>query len=125
MAQQSLAPPGSVGGGYRPNTPSDRIGTVSDVIESQIMNGGGMRNMNGRGGWRDSDLPGDATPGPMRTPSLSQMSDAGSIRASNVHGSGYGQGQGHLLDVHGQEASEVVGERAPQRVPSPLRGGSS
>lgn len=126
MAQQSLAPPGAIGGdGYRPATPSDRTGAVSQTgyeIERQILNGGGMANMSGRGGWRHSELPGDSTPVPMRTPSLSHMSDKGSVKGSST-------GHGQHLDAHGQgyghEDAEVIGDRAPARVPSPLRSGST
>ncbi|WWD15928.1 hypothetical protein CI109_100352 [Kwoniella shandongensis] len=43
----------------RPNTPSDRTGLVSRSgmdVEGQILDGGGMANVGGRGGWRVSEL---------------------------------------------------------------------
>ncbi|WVQ71701.1 hypothetical protein IAR50_001242 [Cryptococcus sp. DSM 104548] len=44
----------------RPHTPSDHTGLVSKTgldVEAQILDGGGMANMGGRGGWRSSELP--------------------------------------------------------------------
>lgn len=125
MAQQTLSPPGAIGGISRPATPSDRTGIVSQTgyeIERQILNGGGMANMNGRGGWRHSELPGGATT-PMRTPSLSHMSDAASIKAPSSHGSIHG----NRLDVQGvDDGAEIMGDgRTPGRVPSPLRSSST
>ncbi|OWZ58218.1 serine/threonine kinase 32 [Cryptococcus neoformans c45] len=43
----------------RPDTPSDQTGVISKTgmdVEAQILDGGGMANMGGRGGWRSSDL---------------------------------------------------------------------
>lgn len=43
----------------RPETPSDQTGVISKTgmdVEAQILDGGGMANMGGRGGWRSSDL---------------------------------------------------------------------
>lgn len=42
----------------RPGTPSDRTGVISRSgldVEAQILDGGGMANIGGRGGWRQSD----------------------------------------------------------------------
>ncbi|WVO20762.1 uncharacterized protein IAS62_002062 [Cryptococcus decagattii] len=43
----------------RSGTPSDQTGVISKTgmdVEAQILDGGGMANMGGRGGWRSSDL---------------------------------------------------------------------
>lgn len=43
----------------RSDTPSDQTGVISKTgmdVEAQILDGGGMANMGGRGGWRSSDL---------------------------------------------------------------------
>ncbi|EIW69468.1 AGC/YANK protein kinase [Tremella mesenterica] len=43
----------------RPATPSDRTGVISKTgldVEAQILDGGGMANLGGRGGWRSSEL---------------------------------------------------------------------
>lgn len=51
--------PAPLGLPSRPATPSDRTGVVSRTgldVEAQILDGGGMANMGGRGGWRTSEL---------------------------------------------------------------------
>jgi serine/threonine kinase 32 len=43
----------------RSATPSDRTGVISKTgldVEAQILDGGGMANLGGRGGWRSSEL---------------------------------------------------------------------
>jgi serine/threonine kinase 32 len=60
--RSSVSPgPGVVGLGVssRPATPSDRTGVISRTgldVEAQILDGGGMANMGGRGGWRQSEI---------------------------------------------------------------------
>lgn len=49
----------SLGEPSRPATPSDRTGIISKTgldVEAQILDGGGMANLGGRGGWRSSEL---------------------------------------------------------------------
>lgn len=49
----------SLGEPSRPATPSDRTGMISRTgldVEAQILDGGGMANTGGRGGWRASEL---------------------------------------------------------------------
>lgn len=49
----------SLGEPSRPATPSDRTGIISRTgldVEGQILDGGGMANTGGRGGWRSSEL---------------------------------------------------------------------
>ncbi|ORY23058.1 kinase-like domain-containing protein [Naematelia encephala] len=53
----------------RPTTPSDRTGVISRTgmdVEAQILDGGGMANLGGRGGWKSSDI--EMSPSPLRQP---------------------------------------------------------
>ena len=48
----------------RPGSPSERTGVISRTgldVEAQILDGGGMANLGGRGGWRSSDIEPDGT----------------------------------------------------------------
>ncbi|GFZ46109.1 hypothetical protein JCM24511_04355 [Saitozyma sp. JCM 24511] len=73
---RSSASPGpgvGLGVSSRPATPSDRTGVISRTgldVEAQILDGGGMANMGGRGGWRQSEID------PLRRESVEMRSTA-------------------------------------------------
>lgn len=110
----------------RPTTPSDRTGVVSKSgydIEAQILDGGGMANMGGRGGWR------------------SGSDDEGSVRGLEVGASPVAQGRRTAEREREREGSEVLDGHAGGQVhgqgqgqgqglgnargPSPLRASST
>ncbi|KAK8869799.1 hypothetical protein IAR55_000367 [Kwoniella newhampshirensis] len=78
----------------RPHTPSDRTGLVSRSgmdVEGQILDGGGMANLGGRGGWKASEIPdrGNASldlrpgqPTPLRQASTVDGADVGETSAN-------------------------------------------
>lgn len=80
----------------RPATPSDRTGVISRTgmdVEAQILNGGGMANMGGRGGWHDSEL-------------------------DSVAGGGLGSARNAPIEL---VRGETAGEQSPRQGSSPVR----
>jgi serine/threonine kinase 32 len=71
--RSSASPGPGVGLGLssRPATPSDRTGVISRTgldVEAQILDGGGMANMGGRGGSTATASTGNQNPSPLRQP---------------------------------------------------------